>query len=309
MRFDTALTPPYQQTLAKPVTLQDVGLHSGQHTTLRLLPAAPHAGLTFIRTDLPMGQNIIIGSWDNVVDTRLCTVVGNSHGARVGTVEHLLAALAGLGIDNCTIEIDGAEVPALDGSAAPFMTAILTAGVVSQAAPRRALEILRPVTIEENGRSASLAPGCHSDWSMTVDYTATNARIGRQTATLRLTPDAFRDEISTARTFTLYEELDAMWKSGLGLGGSLDNAVVVWGDEVVNLGGLRFDTEFARHKLLDAIGDLSLAGGPILGAYTSVAGGHALNSRLLHAVFADSANYRWTDELPAGLSQPLRKTA
>ena len=309
MRFDTALTPPYQQTLAQPVTLQDVGLHSGKHTTLRLLPAAPHAGLTFIRTDLPVGQNIIIGSWDNVVDTRLCTVVGNVHGARVGTVEHLLAALAGLGVDNCTIEIDGAEVPALDGSAAPFMAAILTAGLVSQAAPRRALEILRPVTIEENGRSASLAPAAHSDWSMTVDYTATNARIGRQTATLRLTPDAFRDEISEARTFTLYEELDAMWQSGLGLGGSLDNAVVVWGDEIVNLGGLRFDTEFARHKLLDAIGDLSLAGGPILGAYTSVAGGHALNSKLLQAVFADSANYRWADELSAELTQPLRKSA
>ena len=306
MKFDS--TPinslaMFQQTLAQPVMLQDIGLHSGRPVTMRLLPAPAQAGYTFIRTDLPEGTNTIRGSWDNVIDTRLCTVVGNAHGARVGTVEHVLSALVGLGIDNCTIEIDAEEVPAMDGSAAKFIAAIDRVGLQAQAAPRRALEILRPVTITPDvsnpARTASLTPLSKAQgapfYAATVDYTATNARIGKQTATLSLTPAAYRAEIADARTFTLFEELDAMWNNGLGRGGNLDNAVVVWGDEIVNLGGLRHDTEFARHKLLDAIGDLALAGGVILGAYSAYMTGHALNNQLLRAVFSDAANYRWVE--------------
>lgn len=306
MKFDSALCPPYQQTLSQPVTLQDIGLHSGAPVTMHLLPAAPSAGITFIRTDLKDGENVIPATWDNVVDTRLCTVIGNSFGARVSTVEHVLSALAGLGIDNCTIEINGPEVPALDGSAAPFVAAIEHMGIIPQSAPRRVLQIMRPVTITEGNKSATLSPSAYSDWKLTLDYTAQSARIGDQSASLRLTPAAFKREIMSARTFTLFEELDMMWKNGLGIGGSLDNAVLVWGNEVANLGGLRYDTEFARHKLLDAIGDLSLCGGAILGSYDALATGHALNNKLLHAVFADSANYRWVDANGAAspVSQP-----
>lgn len=313
MKFDsTTAQQIFQQTITAAVTLQDIGLHSGRPVVMRLLPAEANTGVTFIRTDRPAGENVIPARWDHVIDTRLCTVIGNEFGARVGTVEHVMSALTGLGIDNCIVEIDAEEVPAVDGSAAPFIAAIDKVGVIAQAAPRRALEILRPVSITPDAsnpaRTASLSPLTAQQgapfYAVTVDYSATNARIGKQTASLSLTNAAYRAEISGARTFTLFEELDMMWKNGLGLGGSLDNAVIVWGDEVVNMGGLRYDTEFARHKLLDAIGDLALAGGVILGAYSAYMTGHALNNQLLRAVFADPANYRWVDlatvvEVPA----------
>ncbi len=312
MKFDSAICPPYQQTLVQPVTLTDIGLHSGATVTMRLLPAPANSGITFIRTDLKDGENTISARWDHVVDTRLCTVIGNSFGARVSTVEHVTSALAGLGIDNCTIEIDGPEVPAMDGSAAPIVAAIEHMGIMPQSAPRRVLEILRPVEITEAGKSARFMPAATSDYKVTLDYTRTNALIGNQSAELRLTPTAYKREIAAARSFTLFAELDAVWSNGLGKGGSLDNNVLVWDTVVANLGGLRFDTEFARHKLLDAIGDLSLCGGAILGRFEGVATGHALNNKLLHAVFADTANYRWVDcGAPASTAQPelLRQTA
>lgn len=297
MPFDTpfAQTSLFQRTLARPVALSDIGLHSGCTVNMRLLPSEANSGITFVRTDFPAGQGIIPARWDHVGDTRLCTVISNEFGARVSTVEHIMSALTGLGIDNCVIEIDNEETPAMDGSSIKFVEAIDRAGVMVQKAHRKVLEILRPVEIVDGPRTAKFMPAAHASYDVTVDYTALNMTIGKQSASLVLNERDYRTEVAAARSFNLFEEIEKVWSIGLGKGGSLDNNLIVWGDQIVNYGGLRFDTEFARHKLLDAVGDLALAGGPIMGAYSAYMTGHALNNQLLRAVFADSRNYRWVD--------------
>ena len=281
-----------QRSLKSAIGCVGMGLHSGARVSLTLRPAPAGHGVVFRRTDL--GAEVR-ATFDRVVDTRLCTVLAEG-AARVATVEHLMAALAGAGIDNALVELDGPELPILDGSAEGFSFLIDCAGVDEQSAPRRAVEILRTVRVTEGEAFAELRPSREAalDLSLSIDFPA--QAIGRQAFTARLSAASFRTELSRARTFTLLEEIEAMRAAGLARGGSLDNAVVVDGARVLNPGGLRMAREFVRHKALDAVGDLALAGGPIRGVFMGRRSGHTLNNRLLRAVMADASAWRWADE-------------
>ena len=278
----------WQHTLAGSISCVGIGLHGARSVRLTLHPAEANTGIVFVRADL--GHVTIPAHHDHVVDTRLCTVVG-AGAARVGTVEHLLAAFAGAGIDNAWVEVDAPELPILDGSAEPFLFLIDCAGVVAQNAPRRVIEVRRPVRVEQDGSWAELTPassGLHMD--VGIDFAAT--AIGRQTFGLSLTQESFRHELAGARTFAVADEIDQLRQAGLALGGSLENAVVVDGAAVLNPGGLRMEAEFVRHKMLDMVGDLALAGGLLRAHVRAWRPGHALNQALLGALFADRANWR-----------------
>lgn len=281
-----------QKTLKSAISCTGIGLHSGEKVSMTLHPAAPDFGIVFRRSDVS-GEGVEIpAAFDHVVDSRLCTTIGAS-GKSIGTVEHLMAALAGAGIDNALIEVGGSEVPVMDGSAAPFLFLIDCAGVVDQKAPRKALRILKPVSIVDGDKAATLEPADGFSLDFHIDFA--NPVIGNQTMTVGLTDGVFKDEIARARTFGFLHEAEALWAAGLAKGASLDNAVVVSGDKILNEDGLRFDDECVRHKILDAVGDLYLAGAPILGRYTGVRSSHALNNQLLREVFADQANYEWVE--------------
>jgi len=258
-------------------------------------------GISFRRTDLAGGGAVIPASFDCVCDSRLCTTVGVEKGKTIATIEHLMAALAGAGIDNTVIEVGGPEVPVMDGSAAPFMFLIDCAGVVEQEAPRKAIRVLKPVSVVDGDKSASLLP----DDGFSIDFHIEfeNAVVGTQTMSVDLTDGVFKNEISRARTFGFLHEAEALWAAGLAKGASLDNAVVVSGDKIMNEDGLRFDDECVRHKILDAVGDLYLAGGPIMGHYSGMRSSHAMNNALLRAVFADPSNYEIVD-MNAVVSRP-----
>jgi len=284
------LTPTAQCTLKSSICCVGIGLHSGQRVRLQLLPAPVGTGIVFRRTDLGVD---IPARFDHVIETRLCTVLGlpDLPGVRVGTVEHLMAALAGAGVTNAIVELDGPEVPIHDGSAASALFLIDCAGTVQQTELASAIEILRPVRVENGEAFAELRPfPLAFDMAMSIAFEA--AAIGRQALTLRLTPESFRAELARARTFTLASEVSQMREAGLALGGSLENAVVVDGARVLNPAGLRMSDEFVRHKLLDAVGDLALAGAPLRGRFVGHRTGHTLNNRLLRALFADPANWR-----------------
>jgi UDP-3-O-[3-hydroxymyristoyl] N-acetylglucosamine deacetylase len=271
-----------QRTLKSPIGCVGVGLHSGRKIGMTLRPAPTDSGIVFHRSDLGID---IPARFDHVVDTRLCTVlaVPDQPEARVGTVEHILAALAGSGVTNVVIEIDGPEIPILDGSAASFVFLIDCAGIVAQAASAPLIEIMRAVRVQ------------HGE-DMSIDFTAT--AIGCQALRTRLTPETFRTELARARTFTQVSEVAALKSVGLALGGSLDNAVVVDEATVLNPGGLRMPDEFIRHKMLDAVGDLALAGAMLRGRLIAHRAGHHLNNLLLRALFADDANWRLLPSLP-----------
>jgi len=280
----------YQHTLAKAVECSGIGVHSGEKVSLRLCPAPENTGIVFIRTDLVNGARSIAARWDNVIDTRMCTVIGNAHGGKVATIEHLMAALHACGIDNAWIEISGNEVPVMDGSSDSFVFLIDVAGTVEQSAHRREIEILSPIEINENGKRARLSPDDAPRYSVTIDFD--RAPILTQSCDVTLSPSSFKNEISRARTFGFFEEVDQLQKLGLARGGSLDNSIVIKGNDVLNKDGLRYSNEFARHKVLDAIGDLALAGMPIRGHFQGHCSGHALNNKLLHALFAQPAAWR-----------------
>jgi UDP-3-O-[3-hydroxymyristoyl] N-acetylglucosamine deacetylase len=285
--------PALQRTLAKAVECSGIGVHSGARVNMRLCPAPADSGITFTRTDLYNGARTIQARWDNVVDTRMCTVIGNDHGGTVGTIEHLMAALHACGIDNAAIEIDAGEVPVMDGSSDSFVFLVEVAGIAEQTVARREIEILAPVLVEHEGKRASLSPSDVSRYSVTIDFN--RAPILTQRCDVTLSASSFKNEISRARTFGFFEEVEQMQKAGLGLGGSLDNAIVIKGDAVLNKEGLRYDNEFARHKVLDAIGDLALAGMPIRGHFEGHCCGHMINNRLLRALFAQSDAWRVVD--------------
>jgi UDP-3-O-[3-hydroxymyristoyl] N-acetylglucosamine deacetylase len=276
-------------------------VHSGRRISLTLLPAPAGHGIVFRRTDL--GRDIP-ASYSRVVDTKFCTTIGDGS-ARMGTIEHLMAALAGAGVDNALIEVDGPEVPIMDGSAAPFSFLLECAGVVSLDTPRKVIEILRPVRVTEGKAFAELRPLDNNqdalfptlDLEVSIDYA--EAAIGWQSRSLRLTPENFREAVASARTFALAGDIENLRSLGLAKGGSLDNAIVVDGAKVLNPGGLRMQDEFAAHKLLDAVGDLALAGAALHGRFIAHRPGHSLNNKLLKAVFARQAN--WADiTQPAG---------
>jgi UDP-3-O-[3-hydroxymyristoyl] N-acetylglucosamine deacetylase len=281
-----------QQTLRNENTLAGIGLHSGRYITMKISPADPDTGIVFVRTDLSIGKNTIPARWDYVADTRMCTVIANDHGASVGTIEHLMSALRGCGIDNALIEIDGPEVPAMDGSAMPFVDMIEKAGVFAQDAPRRMIRVLKEVSIHKDGKIVTLKPDNVSTFEGEIDFD--HAKIGKQHFTTQLVNGNFKHDIASARTFGF--KWDAAWlcAQGLGLGASLDNAIVLDEDSILNEKGLRFNDEFIRHKLLDAIGDLYLAGAQILGRYSADKGGHEINNAILHELFSNPDNWEYT---------------
>lgn len=279
-----------QRTLREAVECTGIGLHSGQPVTLVLRPAPVEHGIRFRRTDLPEDEAEIPARYDHVCDTRMCTTLANRFGAKVATVEHLMAALAGLGIDNAVVELDGPEVPAMDGSAAPFVFLLECAGIVQQAAARRSLKVLKRVQIVDGERRCELLPhdGFAVEFEIEFDSPAVKHKQGR----FELRPDSFKRELAAARTFGFERDVQQLWSMGLARGGSLDNAVVVSADHrILNENGLRYDDEFVRHKVLDAIGDLYLAGAPMQARLRCVRSGHAMNNRLLRQLFADRGAY------------------
>lgn len=284
-----ACAPSFQHTVGTAACCTGVGLHSGQKISLKILPAEPDSGITFFRTDLVNGARTVHARWDNVVDTRLCTMIGNDHGGKVGTIEHLMAALRAAEIDNALIELDGGEVPIMDGSADAFLSLIEMAGIQEQKALRKEIVILKPVEITLDGKKAALLPAEQARYTVGIQFP--HKIIQAQNYDFTLTQGGFKKQIARARTFGFYEEIEALQKMGLGKGGSLDNAIVIKGDGIMNEDGLRFENEFVRHKLLDAIGDLALAGAPIRGHFQGDRTGHALNNQLLRALFADETAY------------------
>lgn len=290
-----------QHTVRHIVTMNGTGLHSGAETVLRIKPASASTGLVFVRTDVTGKDNRIPARWDHVVDTRLCTVVGNAGGVTVGTIEHLMAAMAACGVDNAEIELDGPEVPIMDGSAEPFIASILEAGLKVQTAPRRAIKILKEVEVRDGDKVATLSPAFGSRYDIAIDFT--HPSIGAQSASIDMFSGDFIRQIAHARTFGFLQEVNALRAMGLALGGSLENAVVLDTDSVMNPEGLRCPDEFARHKVLDAVGDLYIAGGPIMGAFKATKPGHNMNNLVLRELFArpDAWTYvdLYMDHLPA----------
>ena len=282
-----------QTSLKTAVACQGVGVHSGAETTLTLKPAPAHTGYVFIRKDVADLDNVIKGRYDNVTETQLCTVLSNTDGVSVSTVEHVISALAAAQIDNAVIEIDGPEMPIMDGSAAPFIKMIDRAGIKLLAAPKRYLRIKKTVTHTDGDKTVTLSPSSTPRWDMTVDFDS--AAIGRQSYSFSGERAEYRTHISDARTFGFLHEVEALKKMGLARGGSLDNAVVIDGDTVMNEGGLRHKNEFARHKLLDAIGDIALCGAPLLGHYKGYKAGHAMNNQILRVLFADPEAYEFIE--------------
>ncbi|HEV2186509.1 MAG TPA: UDP-3-O-acyl-N-acetylglucosamine deacetylase [Stellaceae bacterium] len=290
-----------QRTLAGKVACRGVCLHGGDRVAMALLPAAPDTGIVFRRTDAGVS---IPAVWSSTVEASLCSVLSNGEGVEIRTVEHLMAALRGCGVDNAIVEVDGPEVPAMDGSAAPFVAMIERAGTIVQDRPRRAIKVLKPVKVNGNGATVALLPDHGFSMSFEIDFD--NPLIRRQGMMVAFESDTFKTELSRARSFCLLDEVDRMRAAGLALGGSLDNAVVISGDRILNEGGLRFADEFVRHKLLDAYGDLYLAGGHLIGHFQGSRSGHAHTRRLLGALFADPEAWCLTTLAPA---EPLPAVA
>ena len=269
---------------------------------MELHPAAPNSGIHFRRTDVAAETCGVPALYGNIASTQFCTMLVNDHGVSVTTVEHLMAALAGCEIDNVVIELSGPEVPVMDGSAEPFVSLIENAGIVVQDAPRRAFQVLCPVTVRDGGAVASLEPS--DGFSVALDIEFDSGAIGCQGYNLDFSTTAFKLDICRARTFGFLHEVEAMRKAGFARGGSLDNAVVIDGDDILNEGGLRFVDEFVRHKVLDCVGDMYLAGAPLLGQFCGVRTGHAMHHKLLRALFAQEA--AWTMVLmDASLEMPV----
>jgi len=276
-----------QRTLAEPVTCQGVGLHTGAPVRLCLRPAPVNHGIVFVRTDLPRPVSIpALGHY--VVDTSLATTLGKE-GVRVGTVEHVLAALSGMGVDNVRIELDGPEVPIMDGSAAPFAYLVRTAGIRVQDAPKSFLVIKKPVAVVEGDKEASFVPARCFRVDCTIDFK--HPLISDQTYQLEFSDREFSREIARARTFGFLRDVEKLKSVGLAKGGSLDNAIVVDEFSILNPDGLRFPDEFVRHKVLDAMGDMALFGRPVIGHLRVVKSGHALNHKLVQKVLSDASQY------------------
>ncbi len=279
-----------QTTIVREIELKGTGVHSGAPVSLVLHPAEANTGLRFIVSKRRRIVAEIPADVRFVKNLTLCTVIGDDTGASVSTVEHLLAALRGLGVDNCYIEVDSKEVPIMDGSSAPFVEAIDEVGIRELSEPRTFLKVLKPVRVEDGDCWGEIAP--HSGFHLDIEIDFDTAIIGRQRLALEMSPSVFRTEISRARTFGFMRDVERLWKAGLALGASLDNTVAIGDDRILNREGLRYAQEFVRHKFLDAVGDLALAGHPILGAYRSVRGGHRLNAHVLQALLADAT--AWT---------------
>ena len=294
--------PGSQTTLRDNATVTGIGVHSGSPVTLTLHPAEADTGIVFVRCGR-YGQRDreLRASFACVTATEFATVLGDRDGPAVSTTEHVLAALYGLGVDNAVVEVDGPEVPIMDGSPAPFVGAIDRAGVVMLPAARRYIQVLKPIRIGENGSYGELRPGSRG-LRVETEIEFDNRMVGRQTYAIDVEPGTFRRELARARTFGFMRDVAKLWSAGYALGASFENTVVVAENRVLNPEGLRFPDEFVRHKAVDAIGDLALVGAPLVGTYRSVRGGHKLNHAVLTALMADSSAWAYVEA-----AEPLRR--
>ena len=305
-----------QTTLRQQVFIAGIGVHSGLPATLTLHPAEADTGIVFLRSGVNGGPDRELNaSFRYVTATEFATVLGDHSGPAVSTTEHVLAALYGLGVDNAVVEVDGPEVPIMDGSAAPFVAAIDQAGIVTVSAPRRFIQVLKPVRVRKNDSYGELRPHLHG-LRVETEIEFDHPLIGRQTFAIDLEPSAFRRELARARTFGFMRDVAKLWSAGYARGASFDNTVVVAENRVLNTEGVRFADEFVRHKAVDAIGDLALAGAPLVGAYRSVRGGHKLNHAIVSALMADPSAWTYVEmpeavrrarsraDLPIGLATP-----
>ncbi len=291
-----------QTTLRSDATVAGIGVHSGSPVTLTLHPAEANTGIVFLRPGLN-GQRDreLVADYRSVTATEFATVLGDDTGPAVSTTEHVLAALHGLGVDNVVVEVDGPEVPIMDGSAEPFVAAIDQAGIATLAEPRRYVKVLKPVQVGKNGCSGELRPyarGLRIETENEFDH----PMIGCQTFAIDLEPDTFRRELARARTFGFMRDVAKLWSAGYALGASFENTVVVAENRVLNAEGVRFPDEFVRHKAVDAIGDLALAGAPLIGSYRSVRGGHKLNHAVVTALMADPSAWAY-----GAIEEPVRR--
>jgi UDP-3-O-[3-hydroxymyristoyl] N-acetylglucosamine deacetylase len=297
-----------QTTLRERAYLVGTGVHSNASVRVILHPSDANSGIVFLRTGLPDNRDRVIeAKWSKVSMTELCTVIGEPSHATIATVEHLLAAFRGLGVDNVLVEIDGPEVPIMDGSAADFVEAIDQAGIVQLAAPRRYLKVLKPVRVEKGRAFSELYPADRG-FRLEVEIDFDTRVIGRQKKVIDLDSRSFRRDLSRARTFGFVRQVEELWKRGFALGSSLENSVALDGDRVLNPEGLRYSDEFVRHKALDAVGDLALAGAPIVGGYRSFCGGHKMNVAVLEALFSDRSAFAYI-ESPQRREQPALRTS
>ena len=283
-----------QKTLKGVTECEGTALHSGNLVKMRLCPAEPNSGIRFRRVDIDPVIADITASFGNVVDTRLSTTIANMHGVKVSTIEHLMAALSGCELDNLVVELDAEEVPVMDGSAAPFIDMIEKVGILAQKSARKRIRVLRSVSVNEGSKFLELKPSKFPSINLEIDFDC--EVIGHQSFALPMTKAAILECVSKARTFGFLHEVEALRKSGLALGGSLENAVVISDGEILNTEGLRFPDEFIRHKILDCIGDLYLAGAPIIGSVIGSGSGHTLNNALLQALFDDEDAWDWDTE-------------
>jgi UDP-3-O-[3-hydroxymyristoyl] N-acetylglucosamine deacetylase len=281
----------FQSTLQGPAVFAGVGVHTGAHTRVSVRPAPADAGIVFVRTDVTDRDNRIAAVGESVCKTQLGTVIGNSSDVTVSTIEHLMAALSMLGIDNAVVEVDGPEMPIMDGSSLPFVQVLDRAGRRQQDAPRRYIEILDTIEVVDGDKRASLSPAAAFEVAFEIAFGST--AIGRQRVDLRMDEQTFRRELADCRTFGFLHEVEALRAMGLARGGSMENVVVIEGDRILNPEGLRRPDEFVRHKILDAIGDLSLLGAPILGRFEGVRAGHGVNNALVRELLARPAAWRW----------------
>ena len=286
-----------QHTLAGPAVCAGVGVHTGRRVRIAIRPAPVDTGVVFVRSDISGLDNRVPVSADAVTRTQLNTEVSNAAGVAVSTIEHLMAALCALDVDNVVVEVDGPEVPIMDGSALPFVQLLDRAGRRTQEAPRRYIEVLAPVEVREGGKFAALRPSDRFEVAFEIAFPS--AAIGRQAVDLAMSERVFRDQLAAARTFGFVHEVEALRRLGLARGASLENAIAIEGDAILNPEPLRFRDEFVRHKALDAIGDLYVMGAPVIGRFETRFGGHALNNVLVRALLADRSTWQIRTFAPA----------
>ena len=295
-----------QRTLKKQVSATGVGLHNGVKVTLTLCPAAIDTGIVFKRTDLP-GAPSIQATPEAVHDTRMCSAL-EQNGARVATVEHLMSALAGLGVDNIIVEVSAAEIPIMDGSAGPFIFLLQQAGITEQNSPKKFIKIKKLVEVKDGDKWVKFEPYHGFKMDFTIDFAHPVFENSGSNVKIDFKDNDYIKQISRARTFGFMHEVEYLRANGLARGGSLDNAIVLDEFRILNTDGLRYEDEFAKHKVLDAIGDLYMLGHPVLGAFTAYKSGHGLNNQLLRALQADAsawefATFEHLDEAPAGFQE------
>ncbi len=281
-----------QKTIKKPIFISGIGLHSGNNVEMKLMPADVDHGVKFVRIDKEK-NNKIDAIWSNVSETVLSTTISNEINLKISTIEHLMSALSGLHIDNLIIYINGSEVPIMDGSSKPFVDLIENSGILIQNKKRRLLNVKKSIEVKNENSSAKIVPNNQFSIDFEIDFPS--RLVSKQSCQLQLINGNYKTDIAAARTFGFEKDVENLRSNGLALGGSLDNAVVVGENEILNKDGLRYTDEFVRHKILDSIGDLYLAGSPILGYFYGNKSGHHLNNQLLRKLFSDKSNYEYID--------------